>query len=460
MTVVPPATAFAAGVTVDEKGGGRTTPEARRGVGKAADEGLTIVVEDGSSGTHNGDGSSGTDTEKALVPLEEPRGDLAPDGGYGWVVVFCVFMINAHTWGINSSYGIFLSYYLSHDVFPGSTPLHYAFIGGLSIAMSQTIAPLATYLINRRGIYVTLWLGVILQTAALLGASWSVQIWQLFLSQGVCFGLGMGLIFNATVGLIPQWFDRKRSFANSIGTAGSGMGGLIYSLATQAMIRSIGLEWAFRVLAIASCTVCAIASLLICDRNVAVGSVYHALDLRLLQRPHFLLTLAWAGFSIIGYVNLLFSLPNYAISIGLSAQQASIVGALLNLGQGIGRPLIGLRDSLLRAVDPGVVIRCPPRLRAPRRWLSRDVVDDRRASDGGGDGYADPAIGAEFSVGVSRATEYVRGSHCAGAEEGEEAGVCACAGVYGDDVCGCGDVSLVCEGMEDCGGGEARGRGD
>lgn len=28
--------------------------------------------------------------------------DVPPNGGYGWVCVACVFLINAHTWGINS----------------------------------------------------------------------------------------------------------------------------------------------------------------------------------------------------------------------------------------------------------------------------------------------------------------------------------------------------------------------
>ena len=26
---------------------------------------------------------------------------VPPNGGYGWVCVVCVFLINAHTWGIN-----------------------------------------------------------------------------------------------------------------------------------------------------------------------------------------------------------------------------------------------------------------------------------------------------------------------------------------------------------------------
>lgn len=28
--------------------------------------------------------------------------DVPPDGGYGWVVVGCCFMVNAMTWGVNS----------------------------------------------------------------------------------------------------------------------------------------------------------------------------------------------------------------------------------------------------------------------------------------------------------------------------------------------------------------------
>jgi len=51
--------------------------------------------------------------------------DEPPNGGYGWVCVFCVFLINAHTWGVNSSYGIFLAHYISNQTFgPGELEVH------------------------------------------------------------------------------------------------------------------------------------------------------------------------------------------------------------------------------------------------------------------------------------------------------------------------------------------------
>lgn len=34
------------------------------------------------------------------------REDVPPDGGYGWVVAACVFLINAHTWRVNSAWGV------------------------------------------------------------------------------------------------------------------------------------------------------------------------------------------------------------------------------------------------------------------------------------------------------------------------------------------------------------------
>lgn len=50
----------------------------------------------------------------------------------------------------------------------------------------------------------------------------------------------------------------------------------------------------------------------------------------------------------------LHSLPDYALSIGLSSHQGSIVAALLQLGGAIGRPLVGfISDSVGRINTAG-----------------------------------------------------------------------------------------------------------
>ncbi|KAI4108011.1 MAG: hypothetical protein L6R37_001293 [Teloschistes peruensis] len=268
--------------------------------------------------------------------------DSPPNGGYGWVCVACCFWINAHTWGVNSSYGVFLAYYLQNNYYPGASALEFAFVGGLSISLALVLSPVATLTTRLYGTNVTLLIGVFFETLALIGASFTRRVWHLFLSQGICFGLGLGFLFVGSVGVVPQWFTTKRSFANGIATAGSGIGGLMYSLATEAMIQPFGIGWAFRILGIVAFTVNVVCALLMKDRNKTIGVTQLAFDYRLFKRPEYLLTLSWGFFSMLGYTVLLFSLPSYAISVGLSSRQGSIIGALLNLGQGLGRPLVGI----------------------------------------------------------------------------------------------------------------------
>jgi MFS family permease len=122
------------------------------------------------------------------------------------------------------------------------------------------------------------------------------------------------------------------------------------------MIERLSLAWAFRVLAIISFVVNTLCAIIVKDRNKQVGSHQLAFDITLFKKPEFLLLLGYGFFSMLGYVVLLFSLPNYATSIGLTSSQGSILAAMLNLGQGLGRPPIGLfSDSVGRINIAGLM---------------------------------------------------------------------------------------------------------
>ncbi|EGP91942.1 unnamed protein product [Zymoseptoria tritici ST99CH_1A5] len=300
---------------------------------------------------HTSDNDASAPTKESFSSPSQPTIPPPPDGGYGWVCTFCCAMINAHTWGLNSSYGVFLAHYLRNNTFPGAGRLSYAFVGSLSISTAMLISPCATITTRKYGTRTTLFIGIVLECASLIGASFAKTIWQLFLSQGVAFGFGMGFLFVGSVGIPPQWFSKKRSFANAISASGSGFGGLVYSLAAGAMLQSIGLAWTFRVLGIVATGVNVICALLIRDRNKILNSRQNAFDWRLFKRAEYLLLCAYGWFSMLAYVVLIFSLANYANAIGLSASQGAVVSALLNLGQALGRPPIGFFSDAIGRIN-------------------------------------------------------------------------------------------------------------
>jgi MFS family permease len=232
-------------------------------------------------------------------------------------------------------------------------------IGGLSFSLAFLAAPLVNYCVKILGSKPTLFIGVLFQSGAFIGASFATEIWHLFLSQGVALGIGIGFMFDATAGIIPQWFTKGRAFANGLGSAGTGTGGMIYSLATFAMVPRLGLAWTFRTLAIIQFVVCGVCALLLKDRNKQIGSSLASFDIKLLKRPEFILLLGWSFFSMLGYVTLLFSLPNWATTIGLTASQGSIVGAMACLGQSVSRPIVGHfadRSGCLSIATAGTVL--------------------------------------------------------------------------------------------------------
>ncbi|KXH47540.1 hypothetical protein CNYM01_07980 [Colletotrichum nymphaeae SA-01] len=267
--------------------------------------------------------------------------EIAPDGGYGWIVTTSIAIIYAHSWGISAAYSVFLAHYIRSDTFPNTSALVYAAIGSLSIGITLVISPLATIMAREVGTRPTMLLGAVLQSASLVCASFSTGIWHLFLSQGLLFGIGMGLLFLPSYGIVAQWFTARRALANGVAIAGAGLGGLTYSLAVGAMMDSMGLLWAYRVLAIVSGIANVVSILLIRTRYGETRAKRLAVDVSLFKRVDYLLILGFGAFSMLGYFILIFTLANYANVIGLDPSQASQVSAVFMLGQAAGRPAIG-----------------------------------------------------------------------------------------------------------------------
>lgn len=239
------------------------------------------------------------------------------------------------------AWGVFLAYYLSHVTFIGATHLQYALIGGLTLSQAMIISPMIATTNRRLGTQVTLILGSVLVFGSLIGSSFARQTWQLFLSQGVCMGWGMGFLYITSTAILPQWFTSRRSLAMGLASSGAGLGGLVYNLLSGYLIENIGLRQTFRVLAFCSLGANLISSLLLKDWNMSFRIHERVFDFRAYGRLEIMLLIVWGVLTELGYVTLLYSLPNYASYIGLTPRQGSVVGAMLNLGLGFGRPIVG-----------------------------------------------------------------------------------------------------------------------
>jgi len=184
-------------------------------------------------------------------------------------------------------------------------------------------------------------IGIVLQTAGFIAASFAYRIWHLYLSQGLLIGLGLGFIFVPCTPIVSQWFSKKRTLATGIGSAGSGVGGLLFSFGIQAMIDNISLAWSFRITAAICGVMNLLATALIRNRNAAIKPPQLGFDTKLIRRYDVLLVLAWGFTSMLGYITLLYSLPAFSRTIGLSKTQGAAISAYLNLGTAVGRPMVG-----------------------------------------------------------------------------------------------------------------------
>ena len=198
--------------------------------------------------------------------------------------------------------------------------------------------------------------GASLMSAGFIAASFASEVWQLYLSQGALVGLGIGFIWIPSMAILPQWFDKKRSLASAIGSAGSGIGGLIFSFGTQAMIDSISLAWSLRIIGIVCGVTNTASALLFRNRNKSIRPPQRGFDTKLLRRYDVLLLISWAFISMLGYITILFSPSDFALSIGLSSSQAAAVSGFLNIGTAVGRPFIGIiSDRYGRMETAGII---------------------------------------------------------------------------------------------------------
>lgn len=84
-----------------------------------------------------------------------------------------------------------------------------------------------------------LYAGNFLVVFGIMMLSSCTEYWQVFLSQGVCMGLGAGLLYVPSLALIGIWFERRRAMAMGIVMSGIAVGESLFCSSINSCLSAI-----------------------------------------------------------------------------------------------------------------------------------------------------------------------------------------------------------------------------
>lgn len=162
-------------------------------------------------------------------------------------------------------------------------------------------------------------------------ASVSREYYQLLLSQGFTFGLGVAFVYTPVTTISRQYFNKRHGFVNGIVVSGGALGGCVLPYAVRRMISSYGLSQTFRILGYLALAILMPSIALLRPQNKRTTPTgRHLMDISLLSDPRFLGLLIACTIAMFAFLPRYFLITHSAISKGVGSTYASWLLGLMN----------------------------------------------------------------------------------------------------------------------------------
>lgn len=169
-----------------------------------------------------------------------------PDGGFpAWSQALLGHLAIFNTWGFINSFGIFQTYY-THAL--AEAPSTISWVGSVQIWLLFFIGTFSGRALDAGYFRAVFILGQSLQVLGVFMTSLATSYWQVFLAQGLCVGIGNGLVFCPSFALLSGYFARNRALAIGVAASGSATGGIVFPAIAERLLPSIGFAWTVRVI--------------------------------------------------------------------------------------------------------------------------------------------------------------------------------------------------------------------
>jgi hypothetical protein len=126
----------------------------------------------------------------------------APDGGIkGWTQVAMAWLVCLTTWGYINSFGVFNTYY--SDTL-GESQSTISWVGSIQLWIIFVVSVFSGRALDAGLFLPTFFVGSFIQVLGIFTNSLCTEFWQLLLAQGLCTGLGSGIIFCPAMGIVES----------------------------------------------------------------------------------------------------------------------------------------------------------------------------------------------------------------------------------------------------------------
>ncbi|XP_020801326.1 monocarboxylate transporter 13 [Drosophila serrata] len=166
---------------------------------------------------------------------------VVPDGGYGWVVVAAVALINMSNQSILSVFGqLFVSELrLMHaDTFTAALITN---LNSLALNFSGLFIGPAIKSFKPRNVAAT---GCVLVSLGLALCAFATESWHFIVGYSFFVGFGLGLISPSTFMAINSYFSSKRGRAVGVSLAGAGLGQVLIPHLVRYLLENHGFRYA------------------------------------------------------------------------------------------------------------------------------------------------------------------------------------------------------------------------
>ncbi|KAH6970327.1 putative monocarboxylate permease [Fusarium avenaceum] len=253
-----------------------------------------------------------------------------------WLQVLGSFCLYFNTYGVISSFGIYQTYYVSKLGYDSSLA---SLIGSVQSFLVMFANGIAGPLYDAGYYRHILVVGAAAIVTGTLLQSISKQYWHFVLTQGICVGLGGGLIAFLGPTILATYFQKKLPLASGIGASGGGVAGIIFPIMFRELQPQLGFGWAVRIMAFLSLVTLALPVLTMRvqmkpskNRRMFDPTVFH-------DRP-FLTMVAGNFLFLLGAFTPFFYIQVFAIDSSLASRELSFyVLATMNLASVVGRIL-------------------------------------------------------------------------------------------------------------------------